>query len=158
MFINNKLRQENDQIDYKMFNIDMVEFANNNNIKSKTKYLMTTSLKNKYTYIFQNLNSTWDLMYRWRCSVGKPSTPTITGIFNINGRKPSFGTDMYRVKYATRIKDAYYYHSVLYDSTGSYIIDDRLGVAISHGCIRLDTNNAKWIYYNIPDETTVIIK
>lgn len=46
-------------------------------------------------------------------------------------------------KYATRIKYGYYYHSILYDSTGSYIIDGRLGMALSHGCIRLDTDNAK---------------
>ena len=30
-------------------------------------------------------------------------------------------------------------------------------MALSHGCIRLDTDNAKWIYENIPDNTTVII-
>lgn len=157
--IKNKLSRENDEIlDYSMFNIDMVEFVNRNKIESKTKYLLTTSLTNKYTYVFQRLNSKWDLMYKWRCTVGKPSTPTITGIFSINGRRTAFGTDKYMVKYATRIKDGYYYHSILYDSTGSYVIDDRLGVAISHGCIRLDTNNAKWIYYNIPDGTTVVIK
>ncbi|MBE6050461.1 MAG: hypothetical protein E7214_07350 [Clostridium sp.] len=56
-----------------------------------------------------------------------------------------------------RIKDGYYYHSILYNSTGAYIIDGRLGKALSHGCIRLETNNAKWIYENIPDDTTVII-
>ena len=96
-------------------------------------------------------------MYKYRSTVGKPSTPTITGIFNISGRKSSFRTNEYQVKYATRIKDGYYYHSILYDSTGSYIIDGRLGMALSHGCIRLDTDNAKWIYENIPDNTTVII-
>lgn len=61
------------------------------------------------------------------------------------------------VKYATRIKGGYYYHSILYDSTGSYVIDPRLGEALSHGCIRLATDNAKWIYENIPDMTTTII-
>lgn len=87
----------------------------------------------------------------------KPSTPTITGIFYIAGRKPYFGTDKCRVKYATRITGAYYYHSILYDSKGVRVIDGRLGQALSHGCIRLDTANAKWIYENIPDGTTVFI-
>ena len=37
------------------------------------------------------------------------------------------------------------------------IIDDRLGEALSHGCIRLAPENAKWIYDNILDGTTVVI-
>jgi lipoprotein-anchoring transpeptidase ErfK/SrfK len=74
-------------------------------------------------------------------------------VANENG----FGTDDYRVKYATRIKGGYYYHSVLYDPTGSYLIDGRLGMALSHGCVRLDTDNAEWIYINIPDTTAVLI-
>ena len=45
----------------------------------------------------------------------------------------------------------------LYDATGKYIKDARLGEELSHGCIRLETNNAKWIYENILDTTTVII-
>ena len=146
-----------DMIDYKEFYNDMNKFVNENNIKSPTDYLITTDLENKYTYIFKRDNNKWIQIYKWICTVGKPQTPTITGIFFVDGRKPYFGTDEYRVKYATRIKDGYYYHSILYDSTGSYIIDGRLGYNISHGCIRLATDNAKWIYENIPNKTTIVI-
>lgn len=146
-----------DSLDYKNFYSDMTKFVNENNIESPTNYLIVTDLQNKYTYIFNKDNGTWKQLYKWICTVGKPSTPTITGTFYISGRKPSFGTYEYSVKYATRIKDGYYYHSIIYDSTGSYIIDPRLGEAISHGCIRLEIDNAKWIYENIPDATTVII-
>lgn len=148
---------KHDVLDYKYFYSDMTKFVNQNNIKSPTNNLLVTDLKNKYTYIFKKDNNSWIELFKWKCTVGKPSTQTITGIFYIDGRKPYFGTDEYRVKYATRIKDGYYYHSVLYDSTGSYIIDGRLGQALSHGCIRLDTENAKWIYNNILDTTTVVI-
>lgn len=47
------------------------------------------------------------------------------------------------VKYATNIVDDYYYHSILYDGKDLYVKDSRLGVAISHGCVRLATENAK---------------
>ncbi|NME81580.1 L,D-transpeptidase [Clostridium sp. SM-530-WT-3G] len=104
-----------------------------------------------------NNNDKWIQLYKYKSTVGKAATPTITGTFYISGRKPYFGTDKYRVKYATRIRGAYYYHSILYDSKGVKIIDSRLGQALSHGCIRLDTSNAKWIYENIPDGTTVFI-
>ena len=110
-----------------------------------------------YTYIFKKNNGEWEQLYKWKSTIGKSATPTIKGRFYINGRKPSFGTDEYLVKYATRIKDGYYYHSILYDSSGKDIKDGRLGQELSHGCIRLDTNNAKWIYENILDSTTIII-
>lgn len=146
-----------DMLNYENFYSDINKFVNYNNIKSPTDYLLITDLKNKYTYVFKKENKEWAQIYKWKCTVGKPQTPTITGMFYIDGRKPGFGTDDYSVKYATRIKDGYYYHSVLYDSTGSYLIDGRLGKAISHGCIRLDTDNAEWIYKNIPDTTTILI-
>lgn len=144
-------------LDYTNFYKNMTDFVNENKIKSPTDYLLVTDVKNKYTYVFKKDDGNWVNLYKWESTVGKPSTPTITGVFFVNGRKPYFGTDEYRVKYATRIKDGYYYHSILYDSTGSYIIDGRLGESLSHGCIRLDVNNAKWIYENIPDTTTIVI-
>jgi hypothetical protein len=36
-------------------------------------------------------------------------------------------------------------------------MDGRLGMGLSHGCVRLDINNAKWIYDNIPRNTTVVV-
>ena len=37
------------------------------------------------------------------------------------------------------------------------VVDNTLGTPASHGCIRLKTNDAKWIYDNIDDDTKVII-
>ena len=48
-------------------------------------------------------------------------------------------------------------HSILFNASGTEIIDDRLGMALSHGCIRLAVENAQWIYDNILDTTTIII-
>ena len=102
-------------------------------------------------------DNNWKRLYRYESTVGKPSTPTIVGTFYISGRKPYFGSDTYRVKYATRIKGSYYYHTILFNAEGTEIIDDRLGQALSHGCIRLAVENAQWIYDNILDTTTVVI-
>lgn len=145
-------------INYDKFNTDMVAFVEENNITSPNGYLLTTSLKNRYTYIFDYVDGKWKLKYKWICDVGKPETPTVKGIFSITGRKPGFGTSNYWVKYATRFIGRYYYHSILYNSTGEYVIDDTLGEAISHGCIRLATENAHWIYDHIPDDSVVIIQ
>lgn len=144
-------------LDYKNFYTDITKFVNDNKITSISKYILVTDLKNRYTYVFIKNNNTWGILYKWPCTVGKTSTPTVQGVFYVNGRKPYFGTSAYRVKYATRIVNSYYYHSVLYDQSGTNIIDGRLGMALSHGCIRLKTENAKWIYENISDKTKVII-
>lgn len=148
-----------EEYDLTYFYTDMLRFVNDNNIKSPTINLITTDLSNKITYIFEkDENNKWRQLYRWSSDVGKPSTPTITGTFYINGRKPYFGSDTYRVKYATRIRGSYYYHSILFNAQGTEIIDDTLGQAISHGCIRLAVENARWIYDNILDTTAVVIK
>ena len=39
----------------------------------------------------------------------------------------------------------------------SKIIDGRLGINASHGCVRLSIENAKWIYDTIPSGTKVIV-
>ncbi len=67
----------------------MIKFVNENNIKSTSDYLIVTDLRNKYTYIFKKDNGGWGQLYKWQCTIGKPETPTITGIFYISGRKPS---------------------------------------------------------------------
>ena len=144
--------------DFEYFKTDMTRFVNDNNIKSPTNNLITTDLENKITYIFKKGdNKLWILLYKWSCTVGKPETPTIKGTFYVTGRKPYFGSDSYRVKYATRIRGSYYYHSVLFNAQGTEIINDTLGAALSHGCIRLAVENAQWIYDNILDTTTIII-
>ena len=97
---------------YDKFDKSITEFVKENNIQSSTDYLLITSLKDKFTYVYEYKNG-WELEYKWSSTVGKLSTPTIKG--------------------------------------------DRLGVAISHGCIRLATSSAKWIYDNIPEGTPIII-
>ena len=119
VFLSNDGKQPG-EYNFEYFYTDMARFVNDNNIKSPTTNLITTDLRNKLTYIFEkNENGMWNLLYKWSCTVGKPSTPTITGTFYINGRKPYFGSDIYRVKYATRIKGSYYYHSILFNPQGT---------------------------------------
>ena len=60
-----------------------------------------------------------------------------------------------RCKYYTQIRGNYLFHSVLYDRKGNYVIDNTLGVAVSHGCVRLALSNAKFIYDNIPARTLI---
>ena len=47
-------------------------------------------------------------------------------------------------------------HAIAAGQVGGGTMDDRLGMHLSHGCVRLNINNAKWIYDNIPRGTTVV--
>ena len=88
-----------EEYDFKYFYTDMTKFVNDNQIKSPTMNLITTDLENKLTYIFEkNQDGSWNLLYKWPCTIGKPSTPTIKGTFYVSGRKSYFGYDTYRVK------------------------------------------------------------
>lgn len=64
-------------------------------------------------------------------------------------------------QYSTRITGGILFHSVWYyqkdPSTLSNKQFNKLGTICSHGCIRLNTADAKWIYDNCPVGTTVTI-
>ncbi|MCT8976711.1 L,D-transpeptidase [Clostridium sp. CX1] len=60
-------------------------------------------------------------------------------------------------KYYTQISGNYLFHSVLYNKSDK-LVDGRLGYNISHGCIRLSLENAKYIYDNIPSGTAIWIQ
>lgn len=144
-------------LDYKNFDSSMNDFVDSNVIISSSNYIVITSTKNRLTYIYEKNNDKWEMLYKWSCTVGKPATPTIKGVYYIGVKYPAIGDENSSVKYAINIFEEYYYHSILYDSKGLNIKDDTLGAAISHGCIRLATSSAKWIYDNIPQGSTIII-
>lgn len=64
-------------------------------------------------------------------------------------------------QYCTRIYKGILFHSVPYYTMHKYDLMyksfNRLGWIISHGCVRLAVNDAKWIYDNCPIGTTVVI-
>lgn len=68
---------------------------------------------------------------------------------------PSYG------QYCTRITGSILFHSVWYfqqnKTTQSYVQYNKLGSLASHGCVRITTAAAKWIYDNCPLRTKVII-
>lgn len=133
-------------------------FMNGNSLISKTSYFITVSLTNREVNIYEGSNKNWSLIETFSCSVGASKTPTITGEFTIGEKGKSFGQNKgFICYYYTQISGNYLFHSTLYNLDGSDQ-DSRLGLAISHGCIRMAKDSAKYIYDNIPRDTTVLIK
>ena len=64
-------------------------------------------------------------------------------------------------QYTTRITGSYLFHSVPYYSKNKGDLEwqeyNKLGSAVSAGCVRLTVKDAKWIYDNVASGTTVKI-
>ena len=122
---------------------------------SSTNWLILVDNTNNKVGIFNGSRGNWNLVQFWTCTTGKASTPTVLGEYQVGSRGYSFGHG-YTCYYWTQFYNDYLFHSVLYDENTFRIQDGRLGQNLSHGCVRLDINNAKWIYNNIPTRTKVV--
>ena len=131
-----------------------------NNQDSPTNYIVIVDRAAHRVGVFKGSKYNWADTKYYKCFVGKPSTPTISGTYYIKSRGKYFDTGTKgRCWYFTQINGNYLFHSVIYDRQNSpkRIIDNSMDAAVSHGCVRLDLENAKWIYDNIPKNTKVII-
>ncbi|MGH4052821.1 MAG: L,D-transpeptidase family protein [Clostridium sp.] len=130
--------------------------VNSRNLSSSTTYFVWIDLPKQKVNIFKGSNKKWKLVKSMSCSTGKTSTPTVKGKFTVGSKGSYFiSSGGARCKYYTQISGNYLFHSVLYDRKGNYIIDNTLGVPVSHGCVRLALSNAKFIYDNIPARTLI---
>lgn len=125
-------------------------------------------------YVSRSKNKVW--IYKWtgkgykklvktfRCTTGARSTPTISGTFQAVGQAGVrwWHMDGCWVQYCFIIDGGYFFHSLLYNRKGAKNPTSssvhNLGKNASHGCVRLELKNAKWIYDNCEPGMTVVIK
>ena len=125
---------------------------------SDTNWLIVTDTSACKVAIFAGSKGNWSTVKYISCSPGKPSTPTVKGEFKVTGRGLSFGKPTYTCWYYTQFYGDYLFHSVIYNKGSKTSIQDgRLGMQLSHGCVRLALSEAKWIHDNIPNGTKVIV-
>lgn len=95
-----------------------------------------------------------------RCSTGGDKTPL--GTYNLSD-KFKFATLQFNSygQYCTRITGAILFHSSTYTALRKDTLSaedyNKLGESVSHGCVRLTTEDAKWIYDNCDEGTVVTI-
>ena len=130
-------------------------------------YKIGISLDEQRVYVFQWDGSGYnDQIKKFKCSTGMEGYATPTGTYQSGGKVTSgewyyFADYNCYAKYAYRIVGGILFHSVLYNSnkqgpTNSSV--RALGRKASHGCVRLAVDDAKWIFENCPEGTTVIIR
>ena len=123
--------------------------------KSSTRWLLLTDTTSCRVGVFKGSYGNWVLQKYWKCGPGKNSTPTVLGQYTVTGKGYSFGHG-YTCYYYTQFYGDYLFHSVKYYQGTRRIMDGRLGQRVSAGCVRLDINNAYWLYKNIPYGTKVV--
>ncbi len=136
-----------------------------NTYDSPTKYLILVNKKTYKVGIYKGKKGEWTRVKYYDCTLGAKDTPTPSGNFLMNVyqgrpyRQRYFDSGDVRVFYATRVVRGINFHSVTYKqlSEPTKLVDGRLGMNLSHGCIRLKLEHAKWIYDNIPKNTRCVI-
>ncbi|MTI83110.1 MAG: hypothetical protein FH756_04235 [Firmicutes bacterium] len=102
-----------------------------------------------------------DRVRHMKSSGGRPDSPTPTGCFYTGDRGYSFWSPRFGegATYWVRLVGQILIHSVPKDSRWVTKKDehDKLGLPASHGCIRLDEEDAKWFYDNVPRGTPVFV-
>ncbi|MBU5477021.1 L,D-transpeptidase family protein [Eubacterium sp. MSJ-21] len=128
-----------------------------NSYASNTSYLLLVNGATHKVGVFSGSKGNWTMLAYWDCSDGKASTPTVRGEFTVGSKGSYFDSGDARCYYYTQFYGDYLFHSVLYNKYNGNLADGRLGMGLSHGCVRLQIDNAKWIYDNIPSGTKVVV-
>lgn len=125
---------------------------------SATGYLVLTDLDAQRVAVFQGEEGAWSMVQAYPCSSGAPGMETPKGEYRVQGRGKWFynrrlqsGGEWYVGFYGN-----YLFHSLPMDSSHR-VQDYRLGVPLSHGCVRLRIEDAKWLYENLPGGSKVVI-
>lgn len=125
---------------------------------SPTSWLVLADLSAQKTVVFRGQKGNWRIERAMNCSSGAPDTPTPTGIYHVQSRGSWFFNKSLGegAQWYVGFWGDYLFHSFPMDSSRK-VTDYRLGQPLSHGCIRLRTDEAKWLYDNLPYHTTVVI-
>ncbi|MGN0436183.1 MAG: L,D-transpeptidase family protein [Wujia sp.] len=119
------------------------------NEESETDYMILTDTEKFRVFVFTGKAGNWSPVQEFVCAPGLPETPSRKGKFKVGLKGYSFGKG-FTCYYYTQYSGDYLFHSITYYQGTMRIQDPTMGAPASHGCIRMDINDAKWIYENVP--------
>ena len=132
-------------------------YINSTGIGSKTNYFIWVSKKDYKVNVFTRNNGLWDYVTSFDCTIGKSSTPTITGEFEYFQYQEKWTYADYYVAPIMRFAPkGYAMHSTLIDYDGN-AYDGRLRGKLSHGCVRLAPESIRWLADYMPIDTRVYV-
>lgn len=125
-------------------------------ISSRTPYLVWIDKSDYRVRVYTGSQYKWKQAASFPCAIGAPGTPTITGSYEYQYRVPSWNYSGYYVGPCLVFYGGYALHSTLLCYNG-VPYDDRVGVMISHGCIRLHKADIDWIAARLPVGSRIYI-
>ena len=130
-----------------------------------TKHRLEVSIQDQRVYAYElNDAGMYELKHTFICSTGADNS-TPRGVYRSTTRPQDrwhYFVEYYCwAQYSYVITGNILFHSVLFYSNSDDAINNvsvgRLGSPASHGCVRLQVEDAKWIFENCEKGTTVII-
>ncbi len=122
---------------------------------SATDYLVWISRYTQKVIVFQGSKGNWKVIKTMPCSSGANNTPTPAGSFTIYSRTGRWNFDYYYVNNVSIFNGGHAFHSILMNYNDT-VYDDRVGIPLSHGCIRMLDEDCNYIY-KLPMGTRVIV-
>ncbi len=135
----------------------MEAFVNQKGYSSSTKYLVWVSLKTQTVNVFTGGKGNWTLTKSMPCASGKNSTPTVTGEFTVKSHAWEWNFGTYKVRHVTVFYEGYAFHSRIYKTDYSALLDDTIGTPASDGCLRMLDDDCYYIFDQIPTGTRVVV-
>lgn len=135
-------------------------FVNAKGYSSNSKYLLWINRAFQHVNVFTGSKTNWKLEKSFLVGTGAAGTATPVGVTTVSYKSAAgWTTGTYTVRPVVGFYPGtgYAFHSRLcypgtdneYDYSGGY--------PVSHGCVRMNKADVKWIYNNVPVGTTVVI-
>ncbi len=130
-------------------------YVNEHKFTSSTNYLIFASLYTQHVYIFKGSKGNWTCFKDFESSSGAAyaATPSGTDKYLLTGS----GSESNPGKKASRHNRKWWSPFSSWNSFHSKLTKQSLGSPASKGCIRLNVDDAYYIYKNIPVRTKCIV-
>ncbi len=130
--------------------------VNKEGIASRTNWLVWIDKSDYKVRVYNGSQYKWRQVAAFPCAIGAPNTPTITGSYEYEYKASRWTYPEYYVGPCLVFYGGYALHSTLlrYDGTP---YDDRVGIKLSHGCIRLHKEDIGWIDANLPLKSRIYV-
>ncbi len=125
-------------------------------ISSRTNYLVWIDKSDYRVRVYTGSQYKWEEAASFSCAIGAPGSPTPTGSYEYQYRMDGWYYNGYYVGPCLVFYGNYALHSTLLGYNG-VPYDNRTGVMISHGCIRLKKPDIDWIAARLPYKSRVYI-
>ena len=121
-----------------------IDFSNSDNFR------IEVDLKKQRVFVYYK----GEVIKEMKCSAGADGSPTPTGEFTTSQKIKYDWVDRFDMGafYWVRFYKSYLFHSIPFDKDGNMKVEEleKLGCPASHGCVRLELEEAKWLYEKLP--------